>query len=41
MITTLDNILIKIRCFTLISDINENIDKVGSLYNGEDEDSKV
>lgn len=40
LITTLDDILIKIRCFTLMTDINENIDKVGSLYNGGDEDSK-
>lgn len=40
LISTLDDILIKIRCFTLMTDINENIDKVGRLYNGEDKDSK-
>lgn len=40
LISTLDDILIKIRCFTLMTDINENIVKVGSLYNEEDENSK-
>ncbi|MEO2248550.1 hypothetical protein ABGB00_01785 [Staphylococcus saprophyticus] len=40
LISTLDDILIKIRCFTLMTDINENTDKVGRLYNSEDKDSK-
>ncbi|PUZ21329.1 hypothetical protein BUY00_04825 [Staphylococcus chromogenes] len=41
LITTLDDILIRVRCFTLMVDINDiNIDKVGRLYNGEDEKSK-
>ncbi|WP_053037123.1 hypothetical protein [Staphylococcus haemolyticus] len=40
LISTLDDILIKIRCFTLMTEINENIDKVGRLYNGEDKNSK-
>ena len=40
LISTLDDILIKIRCFTLMTDINENTDKIGRLYNSEDKDSK-
>lgn len=40
LISTLDDILIKIRCFTLMIDINECIDKIGKLYNEENENSK-
>lgn len=41
LITTLDDILTRIRCFILMIDINDIApDKVGRLYNGEDSHSK-